>query len=583
MKLLVVDVRKKLSVLAYVALGTIALQSFANAAGIEDYNTQQLLAELAKKTAAPAAAEPKRNLAGVEVAAPPAAAPAVPAPAPEARQPAPVRKDIVEGQEPAVGVTLDQLKNISRNLQVRLVDHKLTFSGMIPKRCLVGDANIEKKYDTDLKRHLITVHLARECEQGYTPDPSGEVLVPLSNVLRPVELDDASGKIYIRALPAGDAVSPERTDDKLTDKEIRDSKGTAYEIVSKEDKDLAEMKRKADKLLIEAADRCSNGDVAAVDEAVSRLTDLGVDASNLLEQANKNQLQKLKNELARAKTAEDAQDILDKAKSKVSGDDEAMASLQKAYIAQRWKLLDVDVKKYEAEESSVKARDVSSKIQELKNDLQAMDEDVFEANKSKFDEKYKRLSNAAGRYNRYGDIGFLADRGKEFASAEDRGKYEEIALDASLADVANCTAKSKKDLEICKAKKKTAQDRFARAKKNTKDQDAREELAAREAELFGSGYGGQYVQGFGFTKGGSIDQSIMASFQQSQYEQAQAMYEKQMSRYYGSSMMGGGNPYMMGGGNPYMNTSMMGMPSMGMMPNMGMSMYPGANMMYRGY
>ncbi len=444
--------------------------------------------------------------------------------------------DPAQAEEPVKlkkGMSLTALNSLTDQKFTAILDtdngeNILRFAGSIPASCAEG-ASVSSQYKD--KKHLVIIRLAEKCESLDSFESlQKEKKVYLSKVLKPVTLEDKSGKVYISYATRPDA------DPAFKDKWHADEKDRLKDIEIIGSKQLeAQIKgEKLDQIKDDLMAHCNQGDIAGLGREIETNREFLLNVNDALKkQLNKLQLDSFKNRLAKADSAEAARTILDDFTNAAEKNSWDLSLLNPDYISRRNHLLNVKIKAASSN-ADINLEKIDSELEAWNTELDGLDSERAEKQKNGFKTVYKQLAQiAADRENSAEAAKFIgkaanlsngleADklRGEEVSALADA--YKQCVVERSAKVKANpmmrmnpyaLSSAIEKAAAPCKAKyrdpakakgEKVVKDLQKRGKKDEEVKAIADSSASDLFSVFGSG--GQWIPGMGFYAApGSLD------------------------------------------------------------------------------
>lgn len=471
------------------------------------------------------------------------------------------------GIEPKEGVSLAELGNRVRDLNIRLDGRKLILTGTLPARCAQGARVDYNQGAGDL--HVLTIRLHESCEKADFKAEAREPRVSLSGALGSINLADVAGKVVLRSFKEGDSESKRNQDDPIVATGARQQ----LSVESTASVAAAEEALARQALVEQLKDHCLKGNVVGVSSLAEEAARLGLNITAAVETSRSNQLQLIKNRLAKARNAAQARTVFDEFQAAAERGENGLEAeaLISAYVNKRFSLLRARVEEVKSD-ADVKPADIMAEIAELRNELNEMnsENDLFKARRADLADLYAKLgdgiharaekeSNGKKKLEMYEQAANAFDKGRDL-DKEKNSRAWNNAIAKSLLDAADACADMNPDPRRsakCEVYEKRAKAFADRTKKEYEALAKRgDDEAAAEAEDFlmeyNRNFGGgpaMYQMGFGWMHPYSpsrLEQRRSQNYQSWMTEQQQKMMEKMYGSYFGGMMGGMGG---MGGMN----------------------------------
>lgn len=304
--------------------------------------------------------------------------------------------------EASQGMKLTSLKTIVTDFEISQDaqnNREITFAGMLPKRCASG-AKAIKGYDESSKSHYIIIRLAAECEKDNFVAKDDEERVPLSSVIKTIQLEDKSGTIAIRYL--GDDAKSKPKQDELEDltaivssKELKAAKEAEDAAAAEKAED-----EKYEKFKESITEYCQNGDYVGLGNAIRDNEEMFKDVNAALKVYVDMQQKEFDKKLAKAKTADEARSVYGNylvAAAKNRWDTDA---INNKYVKARERILNSAVEALKESDEPDYAS-VASDLSDWKNELLELDLDNLREHKREIAAMYMDLGLIA---NEKGDL-----------------------------------------------------------------------------------------------------------------------------------------------------------------------------------
>ncbi len=388
------------------------------------------------------------------------------------------------------GLNLDDLQRVVHDLELKMEGRKLRISGLVPRAC-VDPRRPEIKTISEAGKNVIMIRM-EGCEGKSSAELKDEELVPLQQYLAAKELADITGPITLRHLKATGQVG---TRARNGDEEL-----PSVRIISSADKAKADAAadEAARKLALEALQTnvtrlCRNGDMIGVGAAIEAARDILGDVSELMEKASIGQRDAFKAELAAARTAAAAKDVLERYRQAASQNGWDEAALDSPYIEKRFTIATRLVEDLKTD-SELKSPAVAKEIESLRRELREMDRDIYRRKLNDIAMLYGDLyahEDTNGNTNLAMEY---ASRAREFANAEGKGKMDAAMMKSYAAAFKACVKKNPERMEACEKKFASKSQAIAeRVRDSLAAKAERSEDGMEEYQAFNE----QYVQTFG--------------------------------------------------------------------------------------
>jgi hypothetical protein len=453
---------------------------------------------------------------------------------------------------PKDGVSAAELAQIVDGLEVQQRGNGVVIAGIMPRRCADG-ATIA--YDYRDGKHLATIRMPK-CENDFkreAEDRLAENQVDAADIFNEIRLRDQSGRLHLRHYKRGSRLATDR----VQDEEMRAQNGEPIEVVSRADReaehraarereaqDLADRQareseagrnRALDELHSKVLRYCQQGDYVGLGQEILGASSLLGDVVGLMERVNAGMKDKLKRDLARASTAEDARTayeaFLEAAIAQGWDEDE----LKKPYIEKRFEILAALAEDGSAGETRLS--EVARNIRDWMTELRGIDSREYRKQRGKFAELYGDLATHAVNANNLSEAERYFDRAKALSDLDGQIKIDGAMSKVYAERFKECVKKNPTKMDMCErrylSKAKSRADSIKSALARRSGEGASADLEAFQAEYiqtFGAGASFTWT-GYGSMQQlpGAVDRFKMQTYQQYMQQQQMMM----MQRMYG--------------------------------------------------
>jgi len=431
---------------------------------------------------------------------------------------------------PKEGLTLDDLKRVTRDSKFLMEGRTLVLKGLLPKRCLSPTPRMESLGAAD-GRHLVMIRMP-SCEANLDLEDADDLVAfELKK-----ELDDVSGKVFLRHFKADTHIgtSERNVDEEIAGKLVKSSEQLAEEAAARAERERIEELKKLER---KVADLCRKGDHIGIGNELQSAQEILGDISELLERNNEKYREKFKSDLADARDAEEAKTVLERYREAADQNGWDADALNASYVDKRFGILVRRVEDLKVDKE-LKSSAIAKDIESWRREMREMDRDIYR----------KRVGDVAVLY---GDLGAIEANRKNYAAARghlERAKAFTSEANAKLVDTAiakiygeefgdaqkaveACIKKNPKKMADCESKFKDQADSIQEAMKGkaeSSDEAMEEYMAFQE----------QYVQALG----SGPTYYMMGYGRHNPYMPGALEYYKQQSiqEMYQRMMMGGG-------------------------------------------
>jgi len=447
------------------------------------------------------------------------------------------------------GLSLEDLNKVVKSLEIQQHGDTVVFAGIMPKACA---ENATVSYDHRNGRHLTTIKMPNfpKCEEDFRALPDSEKTaqkIDAADVLSEIKLKDLSGNLFLRHYKEGSRLATDRIQDdelKNTDGEIIAHKGKderSKEEQARKDREAAALQNKQRaELHLRAIKFCQAGDFAGLGNEIMAASDLLGDVSGMLEKLNLAQKDKLKKDLAKAATAEEAKLAYDGflEAALLNGWDED--ELKEAYIEKRFEILNTAAE--DAKSGETKLASVDKDIREWMTDLRTLDGREYRKKKEKFADIYAEIGTHAANNKKPGEAEKYYDKAKRLSDLDGKIKLDGAMSKIYAEQFKECVKKSPTKMEACekkymsKAKNRANSIKDALGRKG--GDEAAQELAAFQEEYIGTFGAGMTMNYNGFGTMSQMPGAVEQFKRQALQEYMQQQQMQQMQRMYGGAAMG---------------------------------------------
>lgn len=437
---------------------------------------------------------------------------------------------LVEAEQ--VGMSLGQIRKISKTFGMKIKDGQLVFSGNIPASCT---NNARAEFDTSESGTIrLTVDFP-DCRNGV-PEDDNSGMVAVSSAIDPLDLD-ADGNICL-------LVKPNSMDDGEC-KPVNGPGGVQLSFKTSRTIQQESEYRAVDALVNKVEMLCKKGDFQQISNEVEGLGEVIGDVTDLLDKielAKQAREQKeYKNAISKARDADEARDAfatyLDKASS-AGWDTEKVAA---SFVSKQFDLLQEILK-----DGELSTSDKVSAIQNFEAD--AKENGLKKDNKKNVLWAYSELASGLQEEGNYAAAEQYFTKAISYANKEEIVTLEstmaKMYSDAYQACLEEAGMKVGKCDKLAKAIKKHTDKAITAQGKIKGGDDSLEALAMMKQEriqMFGAANYKYSVPGYGIYNpyGGSLDAAKAQMYQQSLQ---QMMQQQQMQQQMGQMGMqpGGG-------------------------------------------
>lgn len=454
---------------------------------------------------------------------------------------------------PKDGVSLSELSAIVPDLEVIHEGSNLILAGLVPERCA---KNFSHSYRTEGDKHLLTIRMPK-CESGFKREADdSEDQVDLATLIPAIKLKDVDGKVYLRHEAEVSKASRNRIVDEVLptadgQEIVLTSTKTQEEASKAEEERLAEEERvllakeeqaardrRYDDLAARVLQLCQDNDYVGLTSAIHEASDLLGDVSSMLTQANNGLKGKLKKDLEKAETADDARAAYEAyiAAAADHGWDEE--EITQAYIEKRFDILNIlaEDSGVDKEEGEVALSQVDKELRAWSSEFRSLDRREYKKNQEKFGEIYSAIATKAANAGNVDKAESYYDKAKKFVDGD-----ADVKIDGALAKIytekyKECVKNGPWKMESCDKKYlgkiKNRADSIKSALSGRSGEDAADELAAFQSEYISTfGAGSTYnVSGFGQVTQmpGAIHKFKAQTYQEYMQQKQMEMYQQQM-------------------------------------------------------
>ena len=449
------------------------------------------------------------------------------------------------------GMSYTDLKRVVRSLEVRREGNTVLFAGFMPKAC--AEDTIPSHGYADGK-HVAVIRMPNfpQCLEEFKKLPEADrkaAEIDVAEVFGSMDLADESGSLHLRRYNnVSKNASPE---DRVTDDLIKARNGKEIAVIGRDAREKeaaaaekakadAEKAKLAEALRSKALKFCQDGDYASLGEEIMAASSTLGDVTTMLEQISNTQKEKIKKDLAKATTAEEATAAHEAyvAAASTNGWDEE--ELKTAFIEKRFEIVTASVE--EAKAGEAKLTEADSSIRGWMNDYKGLvSRSVFNKKKSTFAELYAELGTHAMNKSDNDNAEKYLDKAKALSDVAGQIKIDGAISKLYAEQFKSCVEKTPTKMEACEkkfmSKAKNRADSIERALKS-KGEAGKEELAAFQGEKIATFGGGTSTTVAGF---GTVNQQAGAiqQFKQQAYQKwAQEQQALQMQRAMGIPVQG---------------------------------------------
>lgn len=460
-------------------------------------------------------------------------------------------------------VNLDILNKVVDGLEVkRDEDGTVYFAGMMPERCATNSMVSSGTQKSGGKSYrLVTVRLPESCGKDFKRI-AGEPMVDAADVLSVKINDSADGAVVLhdsdgksRKASIENHIEPLMVDGNplvIISKQTREAEAQkkaeaeAAVAAEREEREAAlREKKEQEELSRRVADLCKKGDYDGLSSELEGLADLLGDVSGMMDKVNNGKKAKLKKDLLKAETVEDAVAAYEAflaAASQHGWDEE---ELRDTYIDKRFDILNATISEVGA--GDVSANDGDSAIQEWMRDLRSLHSRTYNKRKQDFATLYGDIAAKLNEDGKKDQAAKMFEKAYKLSDSEGKDKIDTALAKAKLDEYKACVDKAKKGNgnfarcdKIAEKSKSFAERMKNRAENKGSDEEANEQLASINSEIIGTFGGGPSYSYTGF---GQINQ-VPGAAQQYKVQAYQEHQQNQYMRYMQQSMYGGMNPGM---------------------------------------